>query len=381
MSITLRDNTSNNTGKGTELTYLEMDTNLESFYYSSSLSGTDLTFHTTGSTSHTVDLATAIGSGAQGIQGIQGVQGTTGTGIQGIQGIAGGASSQGIQGIQGTQGVQGTTGTGIQGIQGTTGEAASVVRPSSVDLAETLIRLDGGQNWTFSSATIPNSGEFTSNSTSVNSITAISIHYTDAASTNQFNRLKRLCESGNASQGYFYITENFGPIYATNAAEIKQVTDTGTYFIISLTNWGGGGTLTTLVNGSSYDFDMDNNCPLKLELLDKPYNRITLANNTNADMEVRLFAPPTASPGDYITVELLSTASNLRKLYVQYVLNTSGALTSYDDRWNQVFVTDEATANQELFITDTYQMALLEFRVTPTGNLALIAADKVNRPA
>ena len=134
MAIILRDNTPNNTGKGAELTYLEMDTNLESFYYSSSIDGTDLNFFTTGSTSHVVDLsgiASAGGPGAQGIQGLsgtgtQGIQGLSGTGTQGIQGLSGGASSQGTQGIQGTRGLQGLTGTGLQGTQGTSGATTTI---------------------------------------------------------------------------------------------------------------------------------------------------------------------------------------------------------------------------------------------------------------
>ena len=63
MAIKLRDNTATNTGKGSELTYLEMDTNLESFYFSSSLSGTDLILHTTGSDTHSIDLS-GIGGGS-----------------------------------------------------------------------------------------------------------------------------------------------------------------------------------------------------------------------------------------------------------------------------------------------------------------------------
>jgi len=128
MAITLRDNTSTNTGKGTELTYLEMDTNMESFYYSSSIDGTDLHLFTTGSIVHTVPLGGAISAGAQGVQGIQGIQGTqgtqgiTGAGSQGTQGITG-TGIQGTQGITGTgaQGTQGITGTGTQGVQGTQG--------------------------------------------------------------------------------------------------------------------------------------------------------------------------------------------------------------------------------------------------------------------
>lgn len=106
MAITLRDNTQNNTGKGTELTYLEMDTNMESFYYSSSIDGTNLHLFTTGSIVHTVPLGGAISAGAQGVQGIQGIHG-----IQGIQGIQG----NGIQGTQGIQGPSGGAGSSVGG--------------------------------------------------------------------------------------------------------------------------------------------------------------------------------------------------------------------------------------------------------------------------
>ena len=142
MAIKLRANTPDNTGKGSELTYLEMDTNLESFYFSSSLAGTDLILHTTGSAEHTIDLSGIVGSGTQGTQGTtgpQGTQGTTGTqgvdgvGTQGTQGITG-TSTQGDPGApgdpgpQGTQGIQGTEGTGTQGdpgAQGTQGIAGT----------------------------------------------------------------------------------------------------------------------------------------------------------------------------------------------------------------------------------------------------------------
>ena len=142
MAIKLRGNTSNNTGKGAELTYLEMDTNLESFYYSSSLSGSSLELFTTGSTCHIVDLSSVIGSGGAGTQGVQGTNGTNGTngsqgtqgangtngiGTQGAQGLSGEASAQGAQGIAGSQGTQGAdgaqglTGSGVQGVQGAAG--------------------------------------------------------------------------------------------------------------------------------------------------------------------------------------------------------------------------------------------------------------------
>lgn len=151
--ITLRNNTSTNTGKGTKMSHAEMDANLETFFMSSSLDGTTLYLHSTGSTNtDAIDLSGIVGLGAQGPQGAngangigtQGTQGATGTGTQGAQGangssgvgtqgvqgivgtqgsqgIAGGASSQGIQGIQGSEGPQGLTGSGTQGVQGTEG--------------------------------------------------------------------------------------------------------------------------------------------------------------------------------------------------------------------------------------------------------------------
>ena len=152
--ITLRNNTATNTGKGAKMAHAEMDANLETFFMSSSLDGTTLYLHSTGSVNvDSIDLSGLGGAGAQGIQGttgtgiqglqglegsqgiqgtsIQGVQGTTGTGIQGLQGLEGSQGIQGIaggassQGIQGPQGLQGTDGTGIQGIQGIAGGASA----------------------------------------------------------------------------------------------------------------------------------------------------------------------------------------------------------------------------------------------------------------
>ena len=56
MAITLRN------VKGTELSHAEMDTNFESFYYSSSLSSSTLSLHTTGSSTHSIDLSSIVPS-------------------------------------------------------------------------------------------------------------------------------------------------------------------------------------------------------------------------------------------------------------------------------------------------------------------------------
>lgn len=136
MAITLRDTTPNNTGKGSELTYLDMDTNLESFYYSSSLAGGNLTLFTTGSVSHTINLGSATGAqgapgtnGAQGAPGNNGNNGTPGNngnngaqGAEGAQGAPGNVASQGAQGDPGPEGAQGAPGSnGAQGDPGTAG--------------------------------------------------------------------------------------------------------------------------------------------------------------------------------------------------------------------------------------------------------------------
>ena len=188
--ITLRNNTATNTGKGTKMSHAEMDANLETFFISSSLDGTTLYLHSTGSTNtDTIDLSGIVGLGAQGpqgangangigtqgLQGLQGANGTngtngtngsqgtqgltgsgtqgaegpqglTGTGIQGIQGIAGGAAAQGSQGEQGpqgltgtgTQGVQGITGTGTQGVQGIEGQGITATSLTLGSSSETL---------------------------------------------------------------------------------------------------------------------------------------------------------------------------------------------------------------------------------------------------
>jgi len=254
-------------------------------------------------------------------------------------------------------------------------------RPSTVDEAHTLVTVNGAQQWSYSTTpqtTSATSGNFYANSTTVASINYFQINYTSANAGNQFDRLKRLCESSNrTTSGRIVITDTTNGDAAS--ATIKQVVDNGTFFTVAVTSWIQSGFLTTLVAGRNYDFDTDN-LPLRVELLDKKYNRLTLNNTSGTDITARLFAPATASPGDYIVVELLSIGSNTNKIYLQYVLNNSGTLVTYDDKWNSIFVSEQTAANQELFITDNYQMAMLEFRVTPTGNLALVSADKVARP-
>ena len=121
MAIILRNN------KGSELTHAEMDTNLGSFYYSSSLAGGNLTLFTTGSISHSINLGSATGAqGAPGTNGAQGAPGNNGNngaqGAEGAQGAPGNVAAQGAQGAPGNNGAQGAPGNnGNNGAQGAPG--------------------------------------------------------------------------------------------------------------------------------------------------------------------------------------------------------------------------------------------------------------------
>lgn len=102
MAIILRSN------KGSELTHAEMDNNLESLYYSSSLAGGTLTLFTTGSDTHSIDLGSATGAqGAPGTPGVDGAQGAPGN-------DSNAAGPQGAQGAPGAGGTPGGSNTHIQ---------------------------------------------------------------------------------------------------------------------------------------------------------------------------------------------------------------------------------------------------------------------------
>ena len=59
MAITLRLSSNTPSGQASELTYDQMNDNLRSFYYSSSLSGNTLSLHTAGTDTHSIDLPSA----------------------------------------------------------------------------------------------------------------------------------------------------------------------------------------------------------------------------------------------------------------------------------------------------------------------------------
>ena len=60
MAITLRYTGTDTGGKTSELTYQEMNDNLKSYYYSSSLNSNTLVLYTTGSVSHSIDLSSYL---------------------------------------------------------------------------------------------------------------------------------------------------------------------------------------------------------------------------------------------------------------------------------------------------------------------------------
>ena len=158
MAIKLRANTATNTGKGSELTYLEMDTNLESFYYSSSLAGGNLTLFTTGSVSHTIALGSATGAqGAPGNNGAQGAPGNNGNngaqGAEGAQGAPGNVAAQGAQGAPGNNGAQGAPGN--NGNNGAQGAASNVAGPQGAQGAASNVAGPQGAQGTASNVAGP----------------------------------------------------------------------------------------------------------------------------------------------------------------------------------------------------------------------------------
>ena len=391
MAITLRDNTPNNTGKGSELTYLEMDTNLESFYYSSSLSGSSLELFTTGSTCHVVDLSSAIGSGGTGAQGVQGIQGAAGAGTQGIQGPAGsggGSSIQGVQGIQGTAGTgaQGTSGTGAQGAQGTAGASggSTLTRPSTDDQAITFVDLYPSYQATWvlqsTSGATPTSTGITWNSTSVSSITQVKIYHTPDSiggfTGNLLDALNQL-EYGGAIQ----LGDSNDPQY-TATGTIRKSVDNGTYHTIYVSNM--VGSLPNVIVGTGILVGFNSDKAIVLD--DKPYNRIKVRNNAVNYKNVRIKANPAASAGDYYLVEITADTSNSLNMLFEYVHYHSGTNNTYAENVNEIYYfNNNFTASTppdviaQANISNGYHQLILEFRVTPNGDLALMGADKVIR--
>lgn len=486
MAITLRQTAIDTGGKATELNYQEMNNNLKSYYYSSSLTGNVLDLHfLSGSTSHSIDLSsisstdTNIGNtnltlsgnrtlnlstynySIDALQGnnityaientgdftialadsstvhITGLANTTVPNILGYNSSTGeisyystasfngGGSTDYVENVtfNGTVldftgvglatsnniNLSSVTGSSVQPSQtgslyysssvnlntitfyqgdgttesvtvntGSSVQSINVTRPGSDDQNITFIEILANQQaaWNIQSTSgaTPTSTNVTTDSATVSSITALKIHHT-ADTTGSFTgdvatALDQLAYGGTVQIG------DTGEPTNTATATVRQVVDNGTYHTIYTSAWNSSG-LTTLsgVFGLLIGFDTD-----KVVVLDdKNYNRIKVNNDCGNSIGLRFKANPAASPGDYYYVEVTADSANTDNMLFEYIHNTSGTGASYVESTNNIYYHNNAATLTQLNVNSTYQQAVVEFRVTPSGNLALMGADKVLR--
>lgn len=248
----------------------------------------------------------------------------------------------------------------------------SLSRPASVDQAidfDEILAADQ-ETWTYVSGFgTPTSTNFTANSATVSSITALKIHHTSGQTGDLTAAFDTISSGGTIQLGDDNTPSN------TASATVRQVVDNGTYHTIYVSNWSISG-LTSLTSVTArIGFDTDK----QVELSNKPYNRITLKNSVGAQKTVRFTAPSAASAGDYILVEITADGTNANNMLLAYVYYTTGTTTTLTESKNAIYYHNNAATLTQLNINSTYQSAILEFRVTPSGNLALMGADKVLR--
>ena len=255
---------------------------------------------------------------------------------------------------------------------------ANVTRPGSNDQDITFIEILANQqaawNLQSTSGATPTSTNVTTDSATVSSITALKIHHT-ADTSGSFTgdiatALDQLAYGGTVQIGDTGSPSN----YAT--ATVRQVVDNGTYHTIYTSAWNSTG-LTTLsgVFGLLIGFDTD-----KIVVLDdKNYNRIRVNNDCGNTIGLRFKANASASPGDYYYVEVTANSANSDNMLFEYIHNTSGTGDSYVEATNNIYYHNNAATLTQLNVNSTYQQAVVEFRVTPSGHLALMGADKVLR--
>lgn len=246
----------------------------------------------------------------------------------------------------------------------------SLSRPTSVDQAidfDEILYADQ-ETWTYVSGNgTPTSTNFTANSATVSSITALKIHHTSGQTGDLTAKFDTISSGGTIQLGDDNTPSN------TASATVRQVVDNGTYHTIYVSNWSILG-LTSLTSVTArIGFSTDK----QVELSDKAYNRITLKNSVGAQKTVRFKAPSTASTGDYILVEVTAEGTNANNMLLEYVYYTTGTTTTLTESSNAIYYHNNAATLTQLNINSTYQQAIIEFRVTPSGNLALMGADKV----
>ena len=248
----------------------------------------------------------------------------------------------------------------------------SLSRPASVDQAvdfDEILNADQ-ETWTYVSGFgTPTSTNFTANSATVSSITALKIHHTSGQTGDLTAAFDTISSGGTIQLGDDNTPSN------TASATVRQVVDNGTYHTIYVSNW----TILGLTSLTSVTARIGFSTDKQVELSDKAYNRITLKNSVGAQKTVRFKAPSTASTGDYILVEVTAEGTNANNMLLEYVYYTTGTTTTFTESSNAIYYHNNAATLTQLNINSTYQQAIIEFRVTPSGNLALMGADKVLR--
>lgn len=248
----------------------------------------------------------------------------------------------------------------------------SLSRPASVDQAvdfDEILNADQ-ETWGYVSGFgTPTSTNFTANSATVSSITALKIHHTSGQTGDLTAAFDTISSGGTIQLGDDNTPSN------TASATVRQVVDNGTYHTIYVSNW----TILGLTSLTSVNARIGFSTDKQVELSDKAYNRITLKNSVGAQKTVRFKAPSTASTGDYILVEVTAEGTNANNMLLEYVYYTTGTTTTFTESSNAIYYHNNAATLTQLNINSTYQQAIIEFRVTPSGNLALMGADKVLR--
>ena len=253
------------------------------------------------------------------------------------------------------------------------GGGLNLTRPGSPDQTINFDEINESDQETWDFATgggAPSSTQFTTNNTSPASITQFNISETSGLSGDLSAKFATIC-----SGGTLLIGDDNNPADTADYT-IRQVIDQGSYYTIYVSNYSGGG-LGTLVGSNAYRIGFDTDKQVVLD--DQNYNRILIKNSTTSTKTVRFKANSAASAGDYYYVEITSNTGNADNMLLAYVFYTTGTTTTFTENNSAIYYNPNGTANTQLNINTAAQQAVIEFRVTPSGDLALLGGDKVIR--
>ena len=254
----------------------------------------------------------------------------------------------------------------------------NIARPGSIDKNITFIEIKTPNQvaWDLhsTSGAVPPSGHVSTDSSTVSSIDEIKIHHTPDFTGGFSGDIETALDQ--LAQGGDITIADTADLNDTATATVMEVVNNGSYHSIYTTAWNSSG-LTSLssVAGLLIGFDTDK----LIELDDKNYNRIQVDNDVANGRSIRFRANSAASAGDYYVVEITAASSNSNNMLLEYVFNAQNSQETYVESTNKIYYHNNAATLTQLNINGTYQQAIIEFRVTPNGNLALMGADKVLR--